>query len=144
MLSRLGAALLGPRPPGGATLRESIAVIHRQPRRMIASLMLHLIAWVGVGCETWLILTFIDAPVGLAAALVIDSLLSGLRSVAFMVPQALGIQEGAYVLLGALFGVAPEAALAVSLIRRARDVTIGAPALVVWQIIESRRAYRGV
>ena len=104
--------------------------------------MLHLAAWVLVSCETWLVLSFIDARLGLAAALVIDSLLSGLRSMAFMVPQALGVQEDAYVLLDALFGVAPEAALALSLIRRARDLAIGAPALIVWQVIEGSRAYR--
>jgi hypothetical protein len=46
------------------------------------------------------------------------------------------------VLLGALFGVSPEASLALSLIRRARDFAIGAPALIVWQVIEGRRAYR--
>jgi putative membrane protein len=142
LIARLGAALLGPRPPGGNTLRAAIADIHRRPRALAAGIVLHLLAWVMVGGETWLILSFIDSKVGLAEALVIDSLLSGLRSVAFMVPQALGVQEGAYVLLGGLFGVTPEAALAMSLIRRARDFTIGAPALIAWQVIEGRRAYR--
>jgi putative membrane protein len=142
LLGKLGATLLGPRPPGGSSLRAAIAEIHHQPRALAAGIALHLMAWVLVGGETWLILSFIDSRVGLAEALVIDSLLSGLRSVAFMVPQALGVQEGAYVLLGALFGVSPEASLALSLIRRARDFAIGAPALIVWQVIEGRRAYR--
>jgi uncharacterized membrane protein YbhN (UPF0104 family) len=142
LLTKLGGALLGSRPPGGGSLRQSISDIHRQPRRLVLGIMLHLLAWVLVGCETWLILSFIDSKLGLAEALVIDSLLSGLRSMAFMVPQALGVQEGAYVLLGGLFGVPPEAALAMSLIRRARDLTIGAPALIAWQVIEGRRAYR--
>lgn len=142
VLTKLGGALLGPRPPGGASLRHSIAEIHRRPGRLVAGIALHLLAWVLVGGETWIILSFIDAKLGLAEALVIDSLLSGLRSMAFMVPQALGVQEGAYVLLGALFGVPAEAALAMSLIRRARDLTIGAPALIAWQVIEGRRAYR--
>jgi putative membrane protein len=142
LLTKLSGALLGPRPPGGVSLSVAIATIHRRPKRLVAGIALHLLAWLLVGGETWLILSFIDARVGLAAAIVIDSLLSGLRSMAFMVPQALGVQEGAYVLLGAIFGVAPEAALAMSLIRRARDLAIGAPALIAWQVIEGRRVYR--
>jgi hypothetical protein len=81
----------------------------------------------------------LGAPVALGAALVIDSLISGLRSAAFMVPQALGVQEGGYILLGALFGLTPEVALALSLVRRARDLVIGVPVLVAWQISEGRR-----
>ncbi len=142
VLVGLMAMVLGPRPPGGESLRGAIAVIHRQHGRLLAGMVLHLASWALVGCETWLILHLIDAPVSLAAALVIDSLLSGLRSMAFMVPQALGVQEGGYVLLGALFGLPAEAALALSLIRRTRDLVIGAPALLAWQIVEGRRALR--
>jgi putative membrane protein len=142
ILTRLGGALMGPRPPGGTSLREAIGVIHRQRLRLAAGIALHLLAWVLVGGETWIMLKLIGSPIGLGEAIVIDSLLSGLRSMAFMVPQSLGVQEGAYVLLGALFGVTPEAALALSLIRRARDLAIGAPALIAWQIVEGRRVYR--
>jgi putative membrane protein len=143
VVSRLITALLGARPAGGDSVRVAIAGLHRQKSRLGLCGLLHLLSWICVGSETWLVLQLIEAPVGLAAALVIDSLLSGLRSMAFMVPQALGVQEGGYVLLGAIFGVAPEAALALSLIRRSRDLVIGAPALLAWQIVEGRRALRG-
>lgn len=142
VLTKFAGTLLGPRPPGGESLGKSIGHLHRQPARLLAGAVLHLAAWVLVGCESWLILRLTGSSVSVAEALVIDSLLSGLRSMAFMVPQALGVQEGGYVLLGALFGIAPEAALAVSLIRRARDIVIGAPALLVWQVLEGRRALR--
>jgi len=64
------------------------------------------------------------------------------RSMAFMVPQALGVQEGGYIMMGAMFGVPAEAALALSLVRRARDLTIGVPVLLLWQIMEGRRLTR--
>ncbi len=124
------------------SLRDTIDDLHGNRGNLVRSFGLHLTAWLLVGCETWLMLRLLGAPVGLAAALVIDSLLSGLRSMAFMVPQALGVQEGGYILLGALFGVTPEAALALSLVRRARDLTIGAPVLLAWQWVEGRRALR--
>jgi hypothetical protein len=43
-------------------------------------------------------------------------------------------------LLGAVFGVTPEAALALSLLRRARDLAIGIPALLAWQTVEAMRS----
>jgi putative membrane protein len=124
------------------SMRATIGDLHGNRGNLIRSGALHLAAWLLVGGETWLMLRLLGAPVGLAAALVIDSLLSGLRSMAFMVPQALGVQEGGYILLGALFGVSPEVALALSLVRRARDLTIGAPVLLAWQWLEGRRALR--
>ncbi len=47
------------------------------------------------------------ATLDFAAVLVIESLLYAIRSVAFFVPNAIGVQEGAYVMLGAGFGLAP-------------------------------------
>jgi hypothetical protein len=73
---------------------------------------------------------------------VIESLLYAIRTLAFAVPNAVGVQEGAYVLIGASFGLAPDMALALSLVKRARDLAIGLPALGVWQIVESRRLWR--
>jgi hypothetical protein len=52
------------------------------------------------------------------------------------------LQEGAYVLIGAGFGLPPPVALVVSLIKRARDLAIGLPALGVWQYVESGRLWR--
>ena len=55
------------------------------------------------------------------------------KSVAFMTPGALGIQEGAYVLSASVFGLPAEATLSLSLLRRAKDLAIGIPAILAWQ-----------
>jgi hypothetical protein len=52
------------------------------------------------------------------------------------------VQEGAYILIGAGFGVTPEMALALSLLKRGRDLVIGVPALGAWQLAESRHFCR--
>lgn len=44
--------------------------------------------------------------------------------------------------VGTLFGMGPETALALSLLRRARDLSFGVPALLAWQLAEGRRALR--
>jgi uncharacterized membrane protein YbhN (UPF0104 family) len=66
-------------------------------------------------------------------------LLQAVKSCAFLVPSALGVQEGALVALFALFGLPPDAALALSLLKRARDLIYGVPGLIAWQFDEGRR-----
>jgi hypothetical protein len=48
------------------------------------------------------------------------------------------VQEISYIAVGALFGVPPHLSLGVSLLRRARDSVIGAPALGSSQAVEAR------
>jgi uncharacterized membrane protein YbhN (UPF0104 family) len=55
------------------------------------------------------------------------------RSAGFAVPGAVGIQEGGFVLVCGLFGVPAQAALALSVLKRLREVLVGIPAVVVWQ-----------
>ena len=43
-----------------------------------------------------------------------------------------------------IFGLTPEVALAVSLIKRVRDFVLGVPALATWQVMEGRRAWLGL
>jgi hypothetical protein len=41
--------------------------------------------------------------------------------------------------LGTLFGLAPEVGLALSIVKRLRDVILGIPGLITWQMLEGRR-----
>jgi hypothetical protein len=72
-------------------------------------------------------------PLGFIDAFILESLGSGVRAAAFLVPWALGALEGSFVLFGSLFGLPAEAALAISLSKRVRDLALGLPGLVVWQ-----------
>jgi len=67
---------------------------------------------------------------------VIESLMHAVRGAAFAVPSALGAQEGALVLLCAAFAIPPEQAIALSLVKRAADLALGAPGLLAWQMLE--------
>ena len=71
-------------------------------------------------------------------SLILESLASGVRGAAFMVPGALGAQEGGLVLFGALLGLPADLALAVSLTKRVRELALGLPGLVAWQWDEGR------
>jgi hypothetical protein len=64
------------------------------------------------------------------------------RSVAFPVPGALGVQESGFLVVGSALGIPGEMAFAISLIARVRDLAVGIPALLTWQIFEGRRFWR--
>ncbi len=95
-----------------------------------ASFLLSLIGWlVGTG-EVYLILQLIHHPVGWIDALLLESLGQAIRGAAFAIPGALGVQEGGYLLLAPLAGLPPDAALALSLAKRARELLLGVPGLL--------------
>ena len=57
----------------------------------------------------------------------------------FMREWSRKLYEAGYAGLGTIFGIPPEMSLAVSLLRRARDISIGVPILLIWQMVEVRR-----
>lgn len=120
-------------------LHETVASLYRDPRAMAAGTAWHLLSWLLGAIEVWLILRLLGADVGIEGALIIESLGQAVRSAAFLVPGALGVQEGGFLLLGVMFGLAPEVGLSISLIKRIREIALGAPGLLVWQAIEGRR-----
>jgi putative membrane protein len=120
--------------------RATISRVLAKDGRTMSGFVLHFIAWALGTVEAWIAFRLMGAPIGLAEACVIDSLFTGLRTFAFFIPGAIGIQEAAYVALCAMFGIPPGVALAFSLVRRARDFLIGAPCLAAWQMAEARRA----
>jgi putative membrane protein len=98
--------------------------------RAPASFTLSLIGWlVGTG-EVFLILQLLGCPVGWADALLLESLGQAIRGAAFAVPGALGVQEGGYLMLAPLAGLQPDAAVALSLGKRARELLLGVPGLL--------------
>jgi putative membrane protein len=125
---------------------HNLAIIYASRSNLINSSVVHLAGWLVGMAEVWIVFAFMGHPVSIGEALVIESLLHAVRGAAFAVPSALGAQEGALVLLCAAFGIPPEQAIALSLVKRAADLALGAPGLVVWQRLEWGRlapAYRG-
>ncbi|HEV2097660.1 MAG TPA: lysylphosphatidylglycerol synthase domain-containing protein, partial [Stellaceae bacterium] len=128
---------------GSAALHTALLRTYRARVGLWIGFFLHFGCWVAGALEAWIALHLAGAPLPFKTVLVIESLLYAVRTFAFAIPNAVGVQEGAYILIGASFGLAPEMALALSLLKRARDLTIGLPALGVWQIVEVARLWRG-
>ncbi|HEY2781789.1 MAG TPA: flippase-like domain-containing protein [Steroidobacteraceae bacterium] len=103
---------------------------YRRNGPVTASFLLSLVGWiVGTG-EVYLIAAFLGTPVSWRDAFVLESLGQAIRGAGFAIPGALGVQEGGYLLLAPLAGLAPGAALALSLAKRSRELLLGLPGLL--------------
>jgi putative membrane protein len=128
----------------GSGFQDAIHRLYDSPSRLAASASLHLLAWIASGFLTFLAFRLVGGDVTLLNALALEALLCTLRSVAAFVPAAIGVQEAGYAMLAPLFGLPAEMGLAVSLLKRAREIVLGVPALIYWQGVEGRKALAGM
>jgi putative membrane protein len=119
--------------------REAVHRLYRQRVRVALSVVLHLLGWCASGLWLWLVFHVLGHSVSPASAIAIQALLEGLRSATVFIPAAIGVQEAGYAALAPLFGLGAEVGLAASLLRRARDIAVGVPVLLLWQFVEARR-----
>ena len=143
LMARLGGRIVPAAVASVAAVTTRLAAIYRRRGTLALSFGLNLAAWIASGFGAWLALRLIGVSVAPGPVLAIEALIFAVRSIAFVVPGALGVQEGAYLLLAPLFGIDPGVAVALSLLKRARDVTIGLPALLLWQAGEGRKLLAG-
>lgn len=116
--------------------------IYAAPARLIACFAMHIVTWFAAGAGAWIVLKFSGQSIALDHVLAIEALIFAVRAVAFFVPGALGVQEGAYLLIAPVFGLPMSAAIALSIIKRGRELAIGVPTLLFWQANELRAATR--
>jgi putative membrane protein len=122
-------------------LYERLGAIYANPRGVAAGAAIHMAVWFFGAIEVWVALHAMGHPVSFAEAIVIESLGQAVRGAAFAVPGALGVQEGGFIALCALFGVPAGPALALSLVKRVPDLVLGLPGLLAWQSLEGRRIF---
>jgi len=103
---------------------------------LIRSVTWHLVGWFVGAIEVFVVINAMGYPLDFGDAVIIESLLHAVRGASFAIPGALGAQEGGLIVLCAIFGVPPEAALALSLVKRIPDFVLGLPGLMAWQAME--------
>lgn len=122
-----------------AVVQNEMALIYGHTSRLACGFCTHLLGWLATGVAGWLIYRALGVDIAFDDALAIEALLSAVAALTFLVPVNAGVQEAGYAGLGMIFGVPPELSLGVSLVRRARDIAVGLPILLVWQYTEMRR-----
>src|SRR5581483_11610973 len=123
-----------------AQFHQVLHEMYGDHRAVIACGVWQLVGFVIGAFETWLALRLIGQPGDVRMALVLESMATAVQSAMFMVPSGLGTQEGGFLLFGSAVGLSPQAALALSLARRMRQVLLGLPALLSWYWTERNSA----
>ena len=124
---------------GPLNLADAVHRIYLLRGRVAAAGALHLIAWLMSAVQVWVAAAALAHPLGILDSVALASLVSAARSAFFVVPWAAGVQEGGFLLVGAALGMDASSAIALSLVLRARDVIVGAPAVFLWYAAEGRR-----
>ena len=127
---------------GGETLDQTVRALYARRKALIACCAWTIISLVAGSGEIWIALHALDLRATFINALILQSMVLTIRSAAFAVPGGLGVQEGGYLVVGNLLGVPGDAAFALSLIARVRELALGIPGLISWQIFEACRLWR--
>lgn len=78
------------------TLHERVLALYAHRRAFFGSILLHLAAWVIGALEVWIGLQFMGHPLSMPKTLLLESLVTMVRSIAFFIPLGMGVQEGSY------------------------------------------------
>ena len=126
----------------GETLDRTIRALYTRRRGVVLCCAWTTVSLVGGSGEIWIALHALGLQATLVNAVILQSMVLTIRSVAFPVPGGLGVQEGGYLVVGNLLGIPGDAAFALSLIARVRELALGIPGLITWQWIEGSRLVR--
>jgi conserved hypothetical protein/putative membrane protein len=126
----------------GDTLDQTVRTLYARRGGVVGCCWWTSISLVLGSGEIWIALHAIGSHATWINALILQSVILTIRSAMFPVPGALGVQEGGYLVVGSLLGIPGDAAFALSLIARVRELALGIPGLISWQIIEARRLWR--
>ncbi len=148
-MERLAVRVLGEEKLGflagqSASLDAAVRELFADRPRLLTTMAWQLTAMVSGSIETWLALRWLGSPVTFGAAVALESLTMTVRNFIFLVPAGLGVQEASLVGFGALLGINGDLALALSLVKRMREILFGVPALVSWYWVEGRRELQHV
>jgi uncharacterized membrane protein YbhN (UPF0104 family) len=138
LAAKLGWSALANR----ASLHDNLVRIYADLPRLLAAILVHLGVWfVGV-LEVLVALRLMGFPVSYGEALAIESVGQAVRAAAFLMPGALGVQEAGFIAVCTVFGIPAAEALALSLVKRVPDITLGLPFLLVWHAHEAKALIR--
>jgi putative membrane protein len=122
-------------------IARNVHTLYGRHRRIALALAVHLTAWLMGAVQVWAAAQAMDRPLSPAEALALESLVYAARGALFMVPWGAGVQEGGFVLVGAVLGLDAAGAIALSLVLRARDALLGTPAVLLWYVAEGRERW---
>lgn len=146
VIERMASSMLASNGP--SSVMHQLARLDTAIRELTAARgrLARTIAWqlagLIAGCsETWLALRWLGHPLSLAGALVLESFTLAARSLIFVAPAGLGVQEAGLIGVGHVLGLGSDVAIALSLAKRMREILFGLPAIAAWQWTTRAKAW---
>ena len=127
---------------GGETLDQTVRAIYARRKAVFRCCAWTILSLVLGSGEIWIALYALDLHATIANAVILQSMVLTVRSAAFAVPSGLGVQETGYYFVGQLLGIPDYLAITLALIARVRELALGIPGVICWQLIEARRVLR--
>lgn len=114
-------------------LHDGLMALHTRRGSIASALVVHTTSWGLGGAEVWVIMRAIGHPVGPGASFAIEGLGMAARSAGFALPAGLAAQEAGFVIAGGLFGISAPDAVALSMVKRVREIVVGVAGAAFWQ-----------
>ena len=127
---------------GAGALDGAVRALYSRPGPVLRSVFLRVVQRVWLVGDVLLAAYLMGQPLSLDDAIMLKAIAMIVRSMAFAVPAGLGVQEGTFVAVGAVLGLAPDFTLSLSLATRVREFLPSLPMLLVWQHAEGRALWR--
>lgn len=138
LTARIAGRILPSQAKAFGDFRSILAEVYARRGPVALSFVFNLAGWIASGAGAWIVLHLMAVSLSIWDVLSLEAVIFAVRSAAFMIPGAIGVQEAAYVVAAPLFGLPAEAALALSFAKRAREIALGLPTLLIWQMREAR------
>ena len=113
----------------------SLNKLSHRKSRLLGAILLRLIGWISGAFEIYIFFWIIGVDAKVTDVIIIESVTSIIRSAAFFIPSAIGIQELAFVIVGELVGYSSIVSFSVAIGRRLREIMVGIPAIITWIFI---------
>ena len=123
-------------------LDQMLRKIYSRTAAVAACCVVTMISFITGSIEVWIGLHALGIGSSFEKALILECVGQGIQTVLCLVPGALGVREGGYIIVGGMLGIPGDAAFALALIRRVRELALGLPGLFAWQLVEGQHFLR--
>ena len=103
--------------------------------RLLNAVVLRLMGWIAGAFEIYVFFWVIGVDAKITDVIIIESVTAIIRSAAFFIPSAIGVQELAFVIVGELVGYSSIVSFSVAIGRRLREIMVGIPSIITFIII---------
>ena len=118
----------------------SLNKLSYRKKLLLSAITLRLIGWIAGAFEIYIFLWIIGVDAKVTDVIIIESVTAIIRSAAFFIPSAIGVQELAFVIVGELVGYSGIVSFSIAMGRRLREIMVGIPAIITWIFIIKKQS----